>query len=104
METVETVKKAETVETNIPAYTTLQYSKEVFHMKVINIFNCQHVGVSMIKLNKIYVKIVKTVETVETAETVETVETMETVETVKTKMLECRPVSMSACQHVDTYR
>ena len=45
------VETAETVETNIPAYTILKYSKEVFHMKVINIFNCQHVGVSMINLN-----------------------------------------------------
>ena len=51
METVETAEEAETVETNIPAYTILKYSKEVFHMKVINIFNCQHVGVSMINLN-----------------------------------------------------
>ena len=51
VETVETADKAERVETKIPAYTTLQYSKEVFHMKVINIFNCQHVGVSMINLN-----------------------------------------------------
>ena len=51
VETVETVEKPKTVETNIPAYTILKYSKEVFHMKVINIFNCQHVGVSMINLN-----------------------------------------------------
>ena len=51
LETVETAEKVETVETNIPAYTILKYSKEVFHMKVINIFNCQHVGVSMINLN-----------------------------------------------------
>ena len=46
-------------------------------------------------------------------ETVETVETMETMETVKTisilvrvhshkDWLECRPVSLSACQHVGT--
>ena len=54
METVETAEKAETVETNIPYHTILKntilmYSKEFFHMKVINIFNCQHVGVSMIK-------------------------------------------------------
>ena len=50
-DTVETAEKAETVETNIPAYTILKYSKEVFHMKVINNFNCQHVGVSMINFN-----------------------------------------------------
>ena len=51
VETVGTAEKVETVETNIPAYTILKYSKEVSHMKVINIFNCQHVGVSMINLN-----------------------------------------------------
>ena len=50
-DTVETAEKVETVETNIPAYTILKYSKEVFHMKVINIFKCQHIGVSMINLN-----------------------------------------------------
>ena len=32
-------------------YTILKYYKEVFHIKVINIFNCQHVGISMINLN-----------------------------------------------------
>ena len=51
VETVETAETAETVETNIPAYTLLKYSKEVFHMKVINIVNCHHVGISMINLN-----------------------------------------------------
>ena len=65
-----------------------------------------------------------TVETGETVETVGTMETMETVETVETNfgffqnstisilvyvhshkdMLECRPVGVSACQHVGTYK
>ena len=51
MPTVETGETVQTVETNIPTYTILKYSKEVFHMKVISIFNCQHVGVSMININ-----------------------------------------------------
>ena len=66
----------------------------------------------------------ETVETEETMETMETVETAETMQTVEINigffqnstisilvkvhshkdMLECRPVGMSACQHVGTYK